>query len=444
MVIYLLKSGACLAGFYLFYKWFLENESIHNFKRFYLLGGIVLSLVIPLITITTYVEATPPSTPIFMMENTMVQTPVAPEKDYLPLILYALYGLGVIVLSIRFVKNLMQLSKKIAGNTKLKRNHTTIVLVEEPVIPHTFLGYIFLEKLKFETGEIPEEVLLHEQVHAKQKHSLDLLFIELVQLLFWFNPLLLLYKKSIKLNHEFLADRVVLRSNTNLSAYQNLLLAFSSNVNLPSLANAINYSFIKKRFTVMKKQTSPQAAWLRSLFVLPLLAILFYGFSSREIIEKAYSSTVVQIESQQDQDKATKEEIEEYNALAKKYNAMSNDKMHILKDEIIRMSSIYHKMTLEQRKKAEPFPSVEGYPGPPPAPDTPPRVTTPPVPPTPPVPTSMVGLIEEMQNKNAVFIYNSKEISAEEALDIAKNKKINSVSSCIDKDGKYEVVLFSE
>jgi bla regulator protein BlaR1 len=114
------------------------------------------------------------------------------------------------------------------------------------------------------------------------------------------------------------------------------------------------------------------------------------------------------------------------------------------------MSSLYHKMTLEQRKNAEPFPHVEGFPSAPQAPDAPPRVAAPPVPPvppvppTPPAPTSVIGLIEDMQNKNAVFIYNSKEISAEEALDIAKSKKINSVSSCVDKDGKYEVVLFSE
>jgi len=337
-----------------------------------------------------------------------------------------------------------------------------------------------------------------------------LLFIELVQLLFWFNPLLLLYKRSIKLNHEFLADRVVLRNNANLSAYQNLLLAFSSNVRPPSLANAINYSFIKKRFTVMKKQTSPQAIWLRSLLILPLVAFLLYGFSTKEIIQKE----ILQEENVTGnlQEKASPEMVKEYNVIAEKWNDPNATNFKYVEGEKERALYIYSRMSESQKKESEPFPiritelleSIPASPTPP-SPPFPENLTAliedirnkngvffygnekisykqaleiakskgykgsirtnygkkipelyllrtedsqisppPPVPPTPPAPTSVVGLIEDMQNKNAVFIYNSKEISAEEALDIAKNKKINSVSSCVDKDGKYEVVLFSE
>jgi hypothetical protein len=141
-------------------------------------------------------------------------------------------------------------------------------------------------------------VLLHEQAHAYEKHSLDLLFIELMQIVFWFNPFIYLIKHSIKLNHEFLADRAVLNNGIETYYYQNILLAFSSNAGPPQLANSINYSSIKKRFTVMKTQTSKRAIWLRSIFLLPLLAILIYGFSTKEIIEIESTSSISQINAQ--------------------------------------------------------------------------------------------------------------------------------------------------
>ena len=83
-----------------------------------------------------------------------------------------------------------------------------------------------------------------------------MLFIELLNVIFWFNPLFYYLKKSIKLNHEFLADRAVLNKGVSLTAYQEILLAFSSNPNEPQLANAINYSSIKKRLIIMKTNTS--------------------------------------------------------------------------------------------------------------------------------------------------------------------------------------------
>jgi len=140
-------------------------------------------------------------------------------------------------------------------------------------------------------------VILHEQTHATQKHSLDILFIELLQIVFWFNPFLYFIKHSIKLNHEFLADRAVLNKGIATSTYQNILLAFSSNAHTPPLANSINYSStrlielftkqsfgqVKKRFTIMKTHTSKRAVWLRTLLLLPLITLVLYGFSNREI-----------------------------------------------------------------------------------------------------------------------------------------------------------------
>jgi hypothetical protein len=369
---------------------------------------------------------------------------------------------------------------------------------------------------------------LHEETHAKQKHSLDVLFIEFLQVLFWFNPLMYFMKKAIKLNHEFLADREVLDHGIKPSLYQNILLEFSSNSLQPQLANSINYSSIKKRFTVMKTKKSKKSNVLRSLLLLPLLALLLYGFSEKKFIErqstveisipsveqaliaeniviritkkgeliiqdsalivlenlksnlqkfntkltKEQRSNVVRAVIKPDVDAptgvinkveailsdygvaqldirgpvkyskprrqlivqkgATKEQIAEYNALAKKYNRqLSKSKnIQIYKSDVDRLDFIHGLMTLEQKEIAEPFPNFP-EPPPSPAPKEPKKPKAPkvnkgeknniPAPPKSPMDHGVV-----MAKKDPVFYYEDKKISSDKAIAILKkNKKIN-------------------
>ncbi|SRX53850.1 M56 family metallopeptidase [Aequorivita sp. CIP111184] len=359
MEMYILKSAACLALFFTFYKLFLENTSIHNFKRFYLFGSLLASFLIPLITFTTYVE-----TSAFIAAYTegtpqLIFSETEQAINYWHYVLWTVYGLGVLFFSLKFFRNLFGLIQQIRKNPKYRNNSFINVLLKETVIPHTFLNYIFLNKAQFENHEIPAEVMLHEEAHARQKHSLDVIFVEILQILFWFNPLLYFLKRSVKLNHEFLADRAVLKAGVETSVYQKILLAFSSNAVTPSLAHSINYSSIKKRFTVMKTHTSKRAIWLRSLLLLPLLSVLIYGFSTKEVVKKEIQSEIVQ-------QKATEAELAEYNKLAKKYNAVDIEKRIIKKNDLERLEIIYKKMTDAQKSNAEPFP--ECIPPPPPAP----------------------------------------------------------------------------
>ena len=295
MLLILLKSSACLAVFLLFYKLCLEKTSAHTFKRFYLITVILISIGIPFIAFTEYIETEPVNLAIASgidnIENTVTHESTS-TLDYTPIILWSIYILGVIIFSLRFFKNLYHIFQKIKANPKYKNQNYINVLLQDLVHPHTFFNYIFLNKNKYEHNLIPQEILFHEQVHAKQKHAIDILFIEVLQIAFWFNPLLYLIKKDIKLNHEFLADQAVINKGTNTKHYQKLLLAFSSNASHNPLANAINYSLIKKRFTVMKTQTSKPVIWLRSFIILPLLAILIYSFSSRDIIETQLENSV--------------------------------------------------------------------------------------------------------------------------------------------------------
>jgi len=291
--------------FLLFYKLLLENESMHQFKRFFLLTAIIASFIIPQIIFTEYIEVKPTTavTQIVSINEPQNIPPIVQAIEKSPmnwsLILWTIYGIGVAGFSFRFMFNLLKIWKRIRNNPKTKHSTIYRILLKEQLPPHTFLKYIFLNKQKFETKSIPNSVLLHEETHAIQRHSLDVLFLEVLQVVFWFNPLIYVYKKTIKLNHEFLADSAVLNGQEDHLNYQNTLLSYLSNDNLNThqsvgIANAINYSSIKKRFIIMKKQTSKKGIAIRSLLLLPVLALMLYGFAERKekFISKPDSNSI--------------------------------------------------------------------------------------------------------------------------------------------------------
>lgn len=356
MFAYLLKSGLCLFILYGFYKLVLEKESIHKFKRFYLLGALILSFCIPLITFTQYVEVIPQPLPEFTSEfsnNSIAQIGFSKkETSSLPIIPWCLYSIGVLIFSLKFIINLYQLILKIKNNPKAKRNSFSYVLLQNLVVPHTFFNYIFLNKIKFETHNIPKEVILHEETHANQKHSIDVIFVEFLQILFWFNPAIYLIKHSIKLNHEFLADKAVLKQGTDAKVYQTILLQFSLNTQDYQFASTINYSSIKKRFTIMKTQTSKRITLLKSIIIMPLLAILIYSFSNEVTVEKTKNSEEIAFQNTQPNEGATESMMKEYNDFIAEYEATKR----IYKDKLRRVAAIYDIMTDKQRASVTKYP----------------------------------------------------------------------------------------
>ena len=287
METYLLKSAICLFVFWLVYKTLFQTENMHNAKRFYLLLALAASFTIPLLYFTEYVTVSPVTTitePIFYNNGSEGITP-SKETKMMPYILWIIYGVGVLIMGYKFLINISSLIEKIQCNPIQKRRNFIHVLLKEITVPHSFFNYIFLNKEAYKNNRIPTEIMLHEQAHAQQKHTIDVLLAEALQVLFWFNPLVYLLKKEIKLNHEFLADQAVLNHGIPTTTYQELLLTLSTNNNCNTLAHAINYSSIKKRLTVMKTNTSKQTAWLKSLLLLPLLAVLIWSFSNKKIVE---------------------------------------------------------------------------------------------------------------------------------------------------------------
>tara|TARA_R110000796_G_scaffold37722_4_gene95390 strand:- start:297141 stop:299249 length:2109 start_codon:yes stop_codon:yes gene_type:complete len=392
MILYLLKATTCLAIFLVFYKLFLEQENMHVFKRFYLIASILIAFIIPSILFTEYIyiEPHPYSENLTSAYSFEEFSPISqPEnKNYITTILWVIYATGLLVFGFKFFQNLFKIRIRIRKSPKIKKQDITHVLLKEKLVPHTFFNFIFLNKQKFEAKEIPEEVLLHEKTHASQKHSIDVLFIELLQVLFWFNPLIYFFKTYIKLNHEFLADQGVMQEGVERIRYQKILLSFSSNdvYQQTALTNAINYSSIKKRFTVMKKHTSKKAVWLRSLLVLPLFALVLYSFSKKEVreIEKHIENNIpinpIPIQSELEkinfskdieisisQDGATEKQVSWYNSTIKKINKKPEGQRIFREEDVQKLEHIYILMSKKQKTNAEAFPK---FPPPPPPMDT--------------------------------------------------------------------------
>lgn len=365
MLIYVLKFSCCLTIFLAFYRLFLEKESLHHFKRYYLLATLLLALVIPVITFTNYVEPLRITTTLINVTSSGgLEVPSGARWIYVnpvnhwPTVLYSIYFLGLLLFASKFIRNLVVVILKIRNNPRLKGEGLIKVLVWEDVIPHTFLNYVFFNRRKFQKKEIPQEVLWHEEVHVKQLHSLDVLLIELVQIVFWFNPLIRLTKNYIKLNHEFLADQGVLRKGVNPGFYQQIVLAFAIN-KLPSdLVNAFQFSFIKKRFTIMKTKTTKRAMILRYLLLLPLVSLTLFSFSSRntEVLPSSQEENELLLEeitlTVQDEALTT---LEEYNKLAKQYKDYPPYDFVTKARDMYRMWTLHEQLSPSERERAEPY-----------------------------------------------------------------------------------------
>ncbi|WP_394747445.1 M56 family metallopeptidase [Spongiimicrobium salis] len=377
MWIYLLKFSACLLVFLICYTLFLEREKMHVFKRFYLLSAIFLSALAPLVVFTNYVEvplqaastslidvAPRGNSEVMMSESTGITT--VKSSNYGLVLLGVVYSIGFLLFGYKFLRNLYHLLFKIRNNPKYKNKHTTHVLLPNETGAHTFFNYLFFPEKAYHKGNIPQEVFWHEETHARQKHSIDILFMELLQVVFWFHPLIYLFRNAIRLNHEFLADQAVLQKGMEPASYQATLLAFSTNTHQMHFASALNYSFIKKRFQLMKKHTSTRTILTRALFLIPVLGLTLYGFTSNKTIvrevpmENAVAAVLspVQQTTKTVVNGATTAELATYERLVAKYSAKPYPQVPFITKlkEMSTVAQIFSKMTKAQINKATPYP----------------------------------------------------------------------------------------
>lgn len=143
-----------------------------------------------------------------------------------------------------------------------------------------------MSEMDYNNQKIEAELFSHELTHVSQKHTFDVLFIEFLKTIFWFNPIFIFYKKAMQLNHEFLADEKVVNYYNNIPFYQNLLLS-KANENQPFyLASNLNYLLTKKRLIMMTKTTSKKRALLKKATLIPLLMSLVFSICTKVVAQE--------------------------------------------------------------------------------------------------------------------------------------------------------------
>lgn len=359
-MVYLAKFILCSGLFYLAYRLLFEKERMHQFKRFYLLFTLALSFAIPLITIETKVEAAPAEvmylfTPVANNVSSS-QSPTVSQSieqtSIVPFAFFAIYiGITTLLLG-RFIKNMILLVNKIKNGKKSSWQGVTLILNPKESAAYSFMNYIFVSQTDYENHTIDEGILQHELAHVKQKHSIDVVIIELLQIFLWFNPLLIFYRKAIQTNHEYLADESAIHHYPDASTYQLVLINYIAAQSGLSLTSQFNYLTLKKRLTMMSKRNSLRVAFGRQLLLIPFLGLALFLFSTKIEAQEAQKKSNVQDKTVGLNDVEQKE----YKALVDKYFGPQGNKykgLTLNKAELARLESIFKSMSSRQKDSAK-------------------------------------------------------------------------------------------
>lgn len=279
---YLIESSICLASFYGFYWLFLRGEKLLSVNRFYLLFTVVVSMLIPLLSFESQfafssalaAQATS-STPIGASEISTQTNPLVSIE--------ALYLLGLIVSVIILVFKLFIVKRKVGKWPSLQNNCIEVVETEGNDA-YSFFNTIFMGKELNKNESLKQQIIAHELAHIEGRHSLDLLLFEVLKCVYWFNPFSYLYAKSIRLQHEYIADHSVLQ-RTHPKHYERSLLQFALAKVNSSLISSFNEHPIQKRLKMIQKLNSNIMNKLKPLLALPILGLLFIAYACTDAAE---------------------------------------------------------------------------------------------------------------------------------------------------------------
>lgn len=357
-ILYLVKATVCLVVFSLFFRLLLMKETFFRFTRVTLIVGLIICSVLPLVKLeikqpnmiqrpilrlekivasygtsgeTTLVKAneimeTPEedvlagsSGEIVLMNSDEMgacekaglavargEKPIVTERKMFPffVIIFAVYLLGLLIMCVRLIISLWRLRFLIRNNPVTERDRYRLVICREDIIPFSFFNYIVLSEADYHSNA--REIILHEQMHMRYRHNLDILFSELLLMIHWFNPAVWLLHDDLREVHEYEVDNAVIEQGIDAREYQLLLIKKAvGERRFTSVVNSFNQSKIKNRITMMLRKESSAWARLKVLLIVPLTAVLLLAFAQPEMEQQA------EIALQQDKPKSVKEQVQE-------------------------------------------------------------------------------------------------------------------------------------
>ena len=303
LLIYLLKSATLLTVFVALFVALMQQETYHRLNRFTLLAIIALSLALPCVNlgIETPFSRLFAQEPAPIAEKTSIEiasTEILPIAQAVPTeattpidwgnVAAAIYIAGVIILLVRLVFMYAGLARTINRGTPTPAEPYTNekiklrVREEEEIKPFSWFRHVVINRTDLQ--ESGREILTHEAAHARSLHSMDIIIIDLLILLQWFNPMAWFTKYCMKNIHEYEADEAVINSGTNVERYQQMIIKKAVGARLYSIANSFNHSSTFKRITMMCKKKSNKWRCTKALYILPAAAIAALLFSQPESV----------------------------------------------------------------------------------------------------------------------------------------------------------------
>ncbi len=287
---FIIESGVSLALLSLIYVLFLRKETFFKINRWFLLGSVLFSVVLPIlklrilspqpfmlneITVTPYgnlLEAITVYSRGF--SGTVEQTVLSTTA------LIYIYLTGVFLFFARFLFRMIQLFLIIRRSEVQKNDGFKLVILKNETSPYSFLNYVFVSQSLMQTKGY-DKMVKHEMEHVKQGHSVDVIILELLTVFQWFNPFMWMLNRAIRENHEFLADQAVLSHGVSKGEYKSLLLNQFVGGQLV-IANNFNYSLIKNRIKMMSKIKSSKIAITKITFGILVAAALVVAFACEQ------------------------------------------------------------------------------------------------------------------------------------------------------------------
>jgi len=294
-LLYFAKVNGLIILFYLLYLVVLRKETFYVSNRLYLLWGLVISIFLPLITFTktVWVNPEPISKLIEVVPitdgkkiRTVSETPI----DW-SLILSATYSLIAIIILLKVGFEIASFFYKIIRLNKQKETNYTLIYTNSTENPFSFFKYIVINPTLFSKEEF-EHILTHERIHAKQWHSIDVLFSKIFCAVFWINPISWLYRKAMLHNLEFIADNQSLEKIESKYEYQKTLLKVVVQQQTLGITNPFYQSLIKKRIIMLHKNQSHKRNTWKYATILPLLVGFMLLFQIETVAQVKENSKV--------------------------------------------------------------------------------------------------------------------------------------------------------
>jgi len=276
MIVFLtydLKVAVLIAVFYMFYRLLLSRETFHRVNRVVLLLTAIASYVLPLCVITLHktvvVEATESAIDFGGLTMMVEEAPQMPLWQVLAVVIFLLGVVATLGYTLSSVLRVWLLIRR--SEQHLQPDGTVVCVAPHDVSPFSWMHYIVLSPSDYEAMDA--SILAHERGHIRRHHSVDLILVDTLTALQWFNPAMWMLRQDLRAIHEYEADAAVLSQGINMRQYQYLLIQKAVSHCGYSVANGISHSTLKNRIDMMLHKNSKRASLLKLLALVPLVGV---------------------------------------------------------------------------------------------------------------------------------------------------------------------------